>query len=130
MIAIPPASPTQPVIQANILNHGFLLLRDTPEAERSPWVRKEVSTAFGYLLPLLPVVVEPPGGMKVPQGGLKVPQGGRFRAVRELGREVRLSNETLGQDRTPALEAAVKKALPEIAIQVVEILLEHLRSRR
>jgi hypothetical protein len=124
MIAIPPGSPTQQVIQANILSHGFLLLLDTPEAERSTWVREEVSTAFGYLLPLLPVVVEPP------PSGMKIRQGGRFRAVRELEREVRLSSEALGHDKTPALEAAVEKALPEIATQVVEILLEHLRSRR
>lgn len=123
MIAIPPGSRTQRVIQANILSHGFLLLLDTPEAEKSHWVREEVDTAFGYLLPLLPVVVEPSGGMGVRKGG-------RFRAVRELEREVRLGSEALGHDRTPALEAAVEKALSEIATQAVEILLEHLRSRR
>jgi TIR domain len=122
MIAIPPGSETQRVIQQKILEHGFLLLLDTPGAEASAWVREEVSTAFGYLLPLLPVVVEDPSGV--------VPPGGRFRAVRELGREVRLTSEVQGSARTPALEAAVEKALPEIEAQVVEILLEHLRSRR
>jgi hypothetical protein len=124
MISIPPGSQTQQVIQANILSHGFLLLLDTPEAEKSQWVREEVSTAFGYLLPLLPVVVE------APPGGMGVRTGGRFRAVRELEREVRLGSEALGHDRTPALEAAVERALSEIATQAIEILLEHLRSRR
>jgi len=124
MTSIPAGNSTQEVIQANILSHGFLLLLDTPEAEKSTWVREEVNTAFGYLLPLLSVVVESPPGES------KVRQGGRFRAVRELEREVRLSSEALGYDKTPALEIAVEKALPEIATQAVEILLEHLRSRR
>lgn len=51
-IAIAPGSATQRVIERSILDHGFVLLLDTPAAERSTWVREEVNIAIGHLLPI------------------------------------------------------------------------------
>jgi hypothetical protein len=114
-IAIPPGSVTQKAIERAILDHGFVLLLDTPAAGRSTWVREEVNVAIGNLLPILPIVfpdaAAPPGAAQ--------PRGGRFRSLRELGRDVRATNED-----------DLLAKIDEIERNVVEILLSHWRSRR
>jgi TIR domain len=126
MISIPPGSPTQKVLEDAILSHGFVLLLDSPAAQGSAWVRREVDVAFGNLLPVLPVVVE---GLPN-ESNASPPRGGRFRSVRELDREVRLGSEALGVAGGPGVEAAVDGAIDALESQVVDTLLGHLRSRR
>ncbi len=113
-VAIAPGSQPQQVIERAIRSHGFVLLLDTAAAEKSAWVREEMKIAIGHLLPLLPIVV-PSGDESAP--GL--PLGGRFRAVRDLGREVRVRDE-----------AELLEKIDEIEKQVVDMLLDHARSRR
>lgn len=114
--AIPPGSETQKVIERSILERGFVLLLDTPAAERSEWVREEVKIAIGHLLPILPIVFPDTSD---PRPGAAPPRGGRFRALRELDREVRVADET-----------QLLEKVDEIENQVVQILLSHSRSRR
>lgn len=114
-IAIPPGSATQKVIERSILDHGFVLLLDTPAAERSTWVREEVNIAIGHLLPILPIVFPDDGA----PAGAAHPRGGRFRPLRELDRDVRVGDE-----------ADLLAKIDEIEQHVVQILLSHWRSRR
>lgn len=126
MELITPGTDAQRRIEKAIVEHAFVLLVDTPRAAESKWVRVEVDMAFGHLLPILPIVVEPlPGGADgVP------PMGGRFLTVRSLGREVRLSGGALGAEACPQAEAAVDSRIDEIERNIMEVLLGHVRTRR
>jgi hypothetical protein len=127
MIGIPIGAETQKVIENEVLRHGFLLLLDTPGADRSRWVHAEVRTAFGFLLPILPVVVSTPES-KDPKRD--PPAFGRFREVRELQREVRLSTLVLGKQATDPVTREVDLAMDRIEENVLAILLEHNTCRR
>jgi hypothetical protein len=122
MAKITPGSDAQRTIQAAIVEQSFILLVDTPEAPNSPWVREEVALAFGYLLPILPVVVDSPSDRPSP--------GGRFLNVGSLGREARLETAALGAASHAEADRLVDAHVDEIERQVTDILLGHLRSRR
>lgn len=68
----------QKTLADRINEHSVLLLVDTPQAFRSPWVRIEVETAHGLLKPIFPVVVL--GPKERPE---VVGLGGRFPILRE-----------------------------------------------
>lgn len=54
---ITPGSDAQKTIHRAILDRGFVLLIDTPDAQQSEWVQEEVNVAWGRMLPMLPIVV-------------------------------------------------------------------------
>lgn len=125
-------SPAQQTIEQAILQHGFVLVIDTSQAPFSHWVHEEVNMSIQHMLPMLPVVVEDPvgGDPKIEQ----VPRlGGRFRALRELQHEVRLTITDLDAafhatgDHYNAMEGTF---FDRLELEMNQRLLEHLRSRR
>jgi hypothetical protein len=50
-----PGSPVQKQIDDALATANLVLLIDTPSAPNSPWIKHEVETADGLLLPLLPI---------------------------------------------------------------------------
>jgi hypothetical protein len=58
---------------------NLLLLIDTPDAPTSHWIKREIDTADGLLLPILPICFRKAGDPK---------QGPRFRSLLELQRWV------------------------------------------
>lgn len=109
-------SEAQKTLRRAIVEHGFVLLLDTPGAVESRWVGEEVSAAFAYMLPILPVVVEDAPGTNRP----RVLQGGRFRPLRELQREVRLAHGAVADE----------SFLHRLERTMSDVLLEHLRTQR
>jgi hypothetical protein len=90
---ITPGMPAQKTIQEAIRQHGFILVIDTMEAPLSGWVHAEIETAISYMIPVMPVVIEDPIGSKNPKlQQVPKPGGGRFQPLRDLGREVRITN--------------------------------------
>lgn len=58
--AIPPGEDVQKVIEKHLEAADLIVLLDTPEASSSKWIRLEVNTANGLLIPVLPVVIHNP----------------------------------------------------------------------
>lgn len=72
-----PGSPVQKEIDAALADASLVLLVDTPEAYKSLWIKHEVDTANGMMIPILPVCF---------RGAGEHPKGTRFPALRELQR--------------------------------------------
>jgi len=121
---IGPGSEAQETIQKAILDHGFVLVIDSPEASQSRWVHAEIDTAYAHMLPMLPVVIEDAAQTV---GQANIPIGGRFQVLREMQRQVRVTvahqtGKTIQQVMNAAWLDGLEKAMSEV-------LLGHLRSR-
>lgn len=126
MTLITPGSDAQKTIEQAILQQSLVLLIDSPSAPKSYWVREEVGMSFGYLLPILPIVIEDEKGTENPVP----PKGGRFLEVRSMGKEVRLSSAALGDATHQTADELVDEKIDEIERLIIDILVGHLRSRR
>lgn len=54
-----PGDDVQEVVRARINHASLVLVVDTPAAPGSRWIKEEIDTAIGQLVPVLPVVVGP-----------------------------------------------------------------------
>jgi hypothetical protein len=75
--AILPGSPVQKEIDDALATANLVLLIDTPKAIESPWIRHEIDTADGLLLPVLPICF---------RDGSDPKKGTRFRSLLALQR--------------------------------------------
>ena len=74
-----PGSPVQQQIDDGLEKASIVLLLDTPDAPHSPWIKHEVDTANGQLVPILPLVFRKENDHK---------KGPRFRSLFHLQRWV------------------------------------------
>lgn len=72
-----PGSPVQNEIDTALSDASLMLLIDTPEAYKSLWIKHEVDTANGMMIPILPICFREAGDPA---------KGSRFQALRELQR--------------------------------------------
>jgi TIR domain len=89
-----PGSPVQKQIDEALGNANLVLLVDTPKASESPWIKHEVETADGLLLPVLPLCFRDKDDPKV---------GPRFPSLLSLQRWVSL--QTPDPTANPPLNA-------------------------
>ena len=113
----------QKELSGRIAEQGALLLVDTPDAVKSPWVRIEVETAHARLKPIYPVVLHPKSVTYE-----KVGRGGRFPINRESQVGISCPYDTLD-------DAGVSKAinddfLDRLVIGLGEHLAHHLYVMR
>jgi hypothetical protein len=54
-----PGTEVDEAIRDNLKSAGMVLVVDTPQAPQSRWIKLEIDTALGDLIPVLPVVVGP-----------------------------------------------------------------------
>lgn len=113
----------QEELSRRINQHGALLLVDTPEAVKSPWVRIEVDTAHARLKPIFPVVLHP-RGMTYDQVG----RGGRFPTNRES--QVGISCPYDSLDEAGVREAISEEFLDRLVLGLGEHLARHLYVMR
>jgi len=85
--AILPGKPVQEEIDAALDTANLVLLIDTAKALESPWIKHEIHTANGLLLPILPICFRDVGDTK---------QGTRFRELLALQRWVLLQTPPAG----------------------------------
>lgn len=109
-----PGSPVQKEIDHALSTASIVLLVDTPKAHESKWIRHEVDTAGGLLLPVLPVCFRDKSDSK---------KGTRFRSLLALGRWVQFPTPDKG---TAALDA---KQLDEIVNEAEKYLCEIFRRK-
>jgi hypothetical protein len=131
---ITPGMPAQQTIQEAIRQHGFTLVIDTMEAPLSGWVHAEIETAISYMIPVMPVVIEDPIGSNDPKLQ-QVPRlgGGRFQPLRDLGREVRITNgdqHRIGGGPSAVLSDPGFDFFDRLEEALRDCLLAHLRTRR
>lgn len=72
-----PGEPVQQEIEVALAGASLVLLVDTPESYNSKWIKEEINTADGMLIPILPVVFRRQDDKK---------KGPRFRALLNLQR--------------------------------------------
>ncbi|POA82133.1 hypothetical protein C1883_28725 [Pseudomonas protegens] len=72
-----PGEPVQQEIEKALADASLVLLVDTPESYNSKWIKEEINTADGMLIPILPVVFRLQGDKK---------KGPRFRTLLHLQR--------------------------------------------
>ncbi len=84
-----PGTGVQEEIDKALSEANFLLLVDTDGAPHSPWIKQEVDTANGMMLPILPLCFRDKGDQKI---------GPRFRSLLELQRWVPLCTPSHGAD--------------------------------
>jgi hypothetical protein len=97
--AILPGSDVQAEIDEALKSANLLLLIDTPDAPTSRWIKHEVDTADGLLLPILPICFRKPGDPK---------HGPRFPSLLALQRWLQF------QLPTPATSSIADHQLAEI----------------
>jgi hypothetical protein len=85
--SILPGSPVQKEIDDALDTANLVLLIDTPRAPESPWIKHEIDTADGLLLPILPVCFRDSTDPK---------KGTRFRELLALQRWVMLPTPPAG----------------------------------
>src|SRR5258708_40365905 len=78
-----PGTPVQQQIDEALSNANLVLLIDTPSAPASPWIKHEVDTADGLLLPILPICFRDASDPK---------KGPRFRSLLALQRWVSIQS--------------------------------------
>jgi hypothetical protein len=108
--AILPGSDVQAEIDEALKSANLLLLIDTPDAPASRWIKHEVDTADGLLLPILPICFREAGDPK---------HGPRFPSLLALQRWVSLqlpppAVAPLGDDQLAQILAEAEKYLCEI----------------
>ncbi|WP_446440575.1 toll/interleukin-1 receptor domain-containing protein [Pseudomonas sp. 910_21] len=77
-----PGEPVQQEIESALADASLVLLVDTPESYNSKWIKEEINTADGMLIPILPVVFRLQGDKK---------KGPRFRTLLHLQRWVEMT---------------------------------------
>ena len=112
-----PGSEVQTQIDDALKNAKLLLLIDTPDAPDSLWIKHEISTADGLLLPVLPITFRDPGDKK---------QGPRFRSLLELQRWVQLTRPK-PDARPPLTDAQLDNVQQEAELYMCEIFKRKLR---
>lgn len=85
--SILPGSPVQKEIDDALDTANLVLLIDTPRAPESPWIKHEIDTADGLLLPILPICFRDSTDPK---------KGTRFRELLALQRWVMLPTPSAG----------------------------------
>jgi hypothetical protein len=128
-----PGEPSQVAIKDAIRRHGLVLVIDTMEAPLSGWVHAEIETAINDSIPVMPVVIEEATPGSNPKLELVPKTGGRFRPVRELGREERISNDLqskIGGGAVGVVNDAAYGFFDRLEKNMNDCLLAHLRSRR
>jgi hypothetical protein len=106
-----PGSPVQKQIDEALTDANLVLLIDTPSAPASPWIKHEVDTADGLLLPILPICFRDAGDHK---------PGPRFRSLVALQRWVQFErpadgvNPPLPADQLDKIVEEAEKYLCEI----------------
>jgi hypothetical protein len=109
-----PGNPVQKEIDDALATANLVLLLDTPKAIESPWIRHEIDTADGLLLPVLPICFRDESDLK---------RGTRFRSLLALQRWEQLKMPPLS---TSPLTAA---DLNRIAMAAETYLCEIFRRR-
>jgi hypothetical protein len=72
-----PGSPVQQEIDQRLETASMILLIDTPKAPESPWIKHEIDTADGLLVPIMPICLRVAGDSR---------PGTRFRELMPLQR--------------------------------------------
>jgi TIR domain len=76
-----PGTPVQRQIDDGLARANIVLLLDTPQAPHSSWIKHEVDTANGLLVPILPICFRREGDPK---------KGPRFRSLQDLQRWIEM----------------------------------------
>jgi len=119
---IGPGTPAQESIRRAIVEQGFVLVIDSPDAPNSWWVEQEVSMGLANILPVLPVVIDDPSTGAPPKGN------SRFPALEKQGRFVQCSHAVLTESTTAS--AIDEPFLERLEQQMSEYLLAHFRTSR
>jgi hypothetical protein len=82
-----PGNAVQKEINEALSTASLVLLVDTPKAHESKWIRHEIDTADGLLLPVLPICFRDKSDSK---------KGTRFRSLLALGRWLQFQTPTAG----------------------------------
>lgn len=112
-----PGSPVQKQIDEALGTANLVLLIDTPSAPASPWIKHEVDTADGLLLPVLPVCFRDAGDSK---------QGPRFRSLLALQRWISLTMPA-ATDNAPLTISQLEQIVDEAENFVCEMLRRKIR---
>ena len=98
-----PGSEVQKEIDEALQSANLVLLIDTPRALESPWIKHEIDTADGLLLPVLPICFREPRDPK---------KGTRFRSLLALQRWLMFQTPAPGRDplAAPQLDEIVREA--------------------
>jgi hypothetical protein len=99
-----PGEPVQQQIENALAEASLVLLVDTPESYNSKWIKEEINTADGMLIPILPVVFRAQADKK---------KGPRFRNLLSLQRWVDMTFAD-----APAKTTLSASELEKIALEV------------
>ena len=105
-----PGNAVQKEINEALSTASLVLLVDTPKAHESKWIRHEIETADGLLLPVLPVCFRDKSDSK---------KGTRFRSLLALGRWLQFQMPTAG--KTPLSVDELGKIVSETEEYLCEI---------
>lgn len=112
-----PGEPVQQEIEDALAQASLVLLVDTPESYNSKWIKEEINTADGMLIPILPVVFRFQTDQK---------KGPRFRALLHLQRWIDM---TFADAPAPTLLSAadLNKITQEIETYLCDIFIRKCR---
>jgi len=106
-----PGTPVQKQIDDGLARAAIVLLLDTPQAPHSHWIKHEVDTANGLLVPILPVCFRSKTDPK---------RGPRFRSLQDLQRWIEIDisalqpNHSLGDDDLDRIIFAMEEYLCQL----------------
>jgi hypothetical protein len=112
-----PGEAVQQEIENALAEASMVLLVDTPESYSSKWIKEEINTADGMLIPILPVVFRPRGDNK---------KGPRFRTLLSLQRWIDMSFADAPQ-QTILSTAELEEITLEIETYLCEIFIRKCR---
>jgi hypothetical protein len=105
-----PGNPVQKEIDDALDTANLILLIDTPRAPESPWIKHEIDTADGLLLPILPICFRDSTDRK---------KGTRFRELLALQRWIMLPTPSAGA--APLSSAQLDQIVDEAETYLCEI---------
>jgi hypothetical protein len=109
--AILPGSPVQVEIDKALADANLVLLLDTPDAPASRWIKHEVDTADGLLLPILPICFRNAGD---PRHGPRFPSLLALQRWVELPTPSHAADSPLTDDQLSKVVGDAEKYLREI----------------
>jgi hypothetical protein len=115
--AILPGSPVQVEIDQALADANLVLLLDTPDTPASRWIKHEVDTADGLLLPILPICFRNVGDPR---------HGPRFSSLLALQRWVEFPNPAPAVDQ-PLTDDQLRKIVEDAEKYLCEIFIRKCR---